>query len=161
MLYETSWNTPTTESSRNCKTKDNSKRQSGHPDGSTGLVDRLWNSEGLRGVYSNISHNSWTSADIITLTETLALAVLTIPGMYHAYCAASKAPGPSRPSGGVSILYNYNVIRPQTLLSEDDCVILAASPIYYCEIYVRPHPVETTECGTKPLDASCLWTRTN
>lgn len=85
------------------------------------------------------------SADIIILTETLAVNAPSIPGLYHASCSAIKSPKPGRPSGGVSIFYNHRVTQAQTLLAEDDCVVLGSKSAYYCGIYVRQHPVETTD----------------
>jgi len=104
----------------------------------------LWNYEGFTGVCTHLSLHELKGLDVIILTETFATSISCLPGFYAACCPARKKEGPGRPSGGVTIFYNDRLRRPQILLAEDDCVVVASQTACFAGIYVRPDPVETT-----------------
>lgn len=111
--------------------------QSGHPNRCTGLVDRLtWSCGTVK--------DFWECYQTSRTTRGHQQKPSRLRRLQYQVCITHTASFlRAVPTGRVSIL--CNVSRPQTLLSEDNNVVLAVSSAYYCGIHVRPHSVETTE----------------
>lgn len=61
-----------------------------------------------------------------------------IPDFYSVCCNATRSHKVGRPKGGVAVLYNQKLGNMETLLAEDNCIVMKGDRINVVARYIQP-----------------------
>ena len=107
------------------------------------LVLITWNCESPSTSLFLLPKSYFEKVDAISLTETWTTNEIHLPGFYAVCCHANSS-GVGRPSGGVAVLLNERLRSMETLLSEDNCIVIEGDRINIVALYVRLRGAEET-----------------